>query len=503
MLVFVGTTILIWLSEPLLSLVDTTVVGQTVSNAVVQLASLGPATLLTDSLIYTTYFLAIATTNTMANALAANNYRLLQQTASQSLGLAGCMGILVSSIVFGFGRPLTQWLAGSNNGATGTAASMELIRLATQYSQIRCAVAPLAIMGMVAQAICLASLDTTTPALAVVVASLINVVGDLYLVAGCGMGVHGAAIATATASVASTLVLLRQVYRKMGHWRSLMKTTQTNGTEPPATGSDGDTDKASLLREEQIPFLSLPNRSGLMQLVGLAGPIFFVMIGKIVCYSAMTLRATDFGMIELASHNIMMRIFFFYATFGDSLSQASQTFLPRVLVNNNNNNNNKKQVDGSKNNKNNAGVLQLVRRLAILTTAIGLFTCNVSKFVVHRFGTYFTKEGPILSLMKQHSSFMSLSLLLHPVIMLFEGAIIATRDVRFLVGTYAVTMTLLFGQLGFVTNSFGGVWKALFCFQSMRTVQFGARFLFHTLGGRRGQQQQQHRGNPTNTNTGD
>ena len=78
-LVFVFTTVLIWLTEPLLSLVDTTVVGRppkyprrtslglhSIPLHTVELASLGPATLLCDTLVYLTYFLAIATTNSVS-----------------------------------------------------------------------------------------------------------------------------------------------------------------------------------------------------------------------------------------------------------------------------------------------------------------------------------------------------------------------------------------------------------------------------------------------------
>jgi len=84
-LVFVFTTVLIWLTEPLLSLVDTTVVGRppkfprisktmnihSIPVHTVELASLGPATLLCDTLVYLTYFLAIATTNSVRLQLCA------------------------------------------------------------------------------------------------------------------------------------------------------------------------------------------------------------------------------------------------------------------------------------------------------------------------------------------------------------------------------------------------------------------------------------------------
>lgn len=65
LLVFMMTTAVVWLANPILSLVDTSVVSMTSSakSAIVQIAALGPATILYDSELYTTYFLAITTTN--------------------------------------------------------------------------------------------------------------------------------------------------------------------------------------------------------------------------------------------------------------------------------------------------------------------------------------------------------------------------------------------------------------------------------------------------------
>ena len=70
------------------------------------------------------------------------------------------------------------------------------------------------------------------------------------------------------------------------------------------------------------------------------------------------------GYDEKVKH-IMMRIFFFYATFGDSLSQASQTFVPQVLV-------------GSQNNQ--QQVKKLLTRLSVMATAIGIMNTNVARF---------------------------------------------------------------------------------------------------------------------------
>ncbi|CAN0165342.1 unnamed protein product [Discosporangium mesarthrocarpum] len=67
MLRFILPTLGIWLAAPIMSLVDAGVVG---TRNAVELASLGPAQILCESLIYCSTFLAVATTNLQATALA-------------------------------------------------------------------------------------------------------------------------------------------------------------------------------------------------------------------------------------------------------------------------------------------------------------------------------------------------------------------------------------------------------------------------------------------------
>ncbi len=170
LIVFTATTILIWLSEPLLSLVDTTIVGLTASakSAVVQIAALGPATTLFDSLIYTTYFLAISTTNQLAPGLAAaaavsskstltneqqtNPWKDLRQSTSHLLGLAIVFGSIVTAITFLFGKSIIgQMVGGASN--MGLAEANAIIPLSSNYARIRAAVAPLSILGFVSQSV--------------------------------------------------------------------------------------------------------------------------------------------------------------------------------------------------------------------------------------------------------------------------------------------------------------------------------------------------------------
>ena len=111
------------------------------------------------------------------------------------------------------------------------------------------------------------------------------------------MGVAGASFATACASCGSAFVLIRKI-------------RSTGGKK----------------------FASIPTKKNFVELITFAGPIFGVMMAKLISFSLLSLKAAKFGIISLASHNILLKILFFFTTFGDSLSQVGQTYLPGVML---------------------------------------------------------------------------------------------------------------------------------------------------------------------------
>ena len=476
LIVFISTTIIIWLSEPLLSLVDTTIVGKfasstniaTASNIIkgvapetLQLAALGPATMLCDNAFYLTYFLAMATTNQLATASAKSDDALQMKTTSHALGVASIMGLIITILIFAYGDTLLHYIIGSRGAmVNGMDLTKPIVALSWDYAKIRGVIAPITIMGMIAQAVSLATLDTRTPALAVLVACIINVFGDIFLVAKVGMGLRGAALATAAAGAASSLILIRECKKKVARWQAL---------------APGD----------KRPFISLPDLTSFVTLVKLAGPIFFVIVGKLVCYSAMTLRVSDFGMMPLATHNIMLRVFFFFCTFGDSFSLAAQSFLPKVLYGGGREEvgaNGNSDVKASEPKENTAMAKSLLKRIFMLASVMAVTNSGLAKQIMEKGGSFFTNDMAILTLLSDPSRvfFMMGSVLLHPLIMTMEGSILATRDLGFLVGAYGFTMTIMLSLLKFSTNSFTQVWRALFAFQAIRSVVFGARVFAKT-----------------------
>ena len=480
LILFMGTTVLIWLSEPLLSLVDTTIVGKFGSNVAsgagaaammkgisletIQLAALGPATMLCDNLIYLTFFLAMATTNQLARASAKSDNSLQVKTTSHALGVGSILGVLITLTIFIFGGSLLQYIIGSGGAmVNGVDFTKPIIALSWDYSKIRGIFAPLAIMGMIAQSVSLATLDTRTPALAVLLASIVNIFGDAFLVAKLGMGLRGAAIATAAASTISSLVLIRAAKKKVTKWKS---------------------------PKDKTSFVSLPDLPSLIALVKLAGPIFFVTVGKLVCYSAMTLKASNFGMMPMAAHNIMLRVFFFFTTFGDSFSLAAQSYLPKAFYSNASSSSSSETSDADKDTESEqildsisddtrSLAKSLMKRIISLAAITGVSISVWAKLIMERGGSMFTNDAVLLSLMRDPSrvAYLMGSVLMHPLIMTMEGSLLATRDLKYLMGSYGVTMAIMLAILKFGTDSFTGVWRALFLFQSVRFTSFGWRVI--------------------------
>jgi len=469
--------------------------------------------MLYDSAIYLTYFLSIATTNQLAVASATNDSQSQIKTTSHALGVAALLGSVITLTICFRGGSLIKFLLGSGGFLNGVDMTSDVVAAAISYTRIRAYAAPLVVMGIIAQSISLATLDTRTPALAVLVASLVNIVGDVLLVVFCNFGLSGAALATTAASSASSIILLVETRKKVHRWR------KNSSTES---------------RSKKMNFISFPDIKSFLSLCKLAGPIFFVMIGKLICYSATTFRANSFGMLTVAAHSIMLRIFYFLCPFGDSFSYVAQSFLPTVIygedsgdhevlpvdqsLNYGDGNTNevisscdgehdeskkkivkniidiikkkcvgkKKNIDPSKSSIQNKNVKILLKRILVLASAVAVIDATVSKLILQRCSSIFTNDPIIQSLISEvpiNIFYFMGSVLLHPLIMTFEGVILATRDLGYLVSSYCLTIGILLSLLQFRTITFSHVWRSLLMFQLIRFFLFGVRIFCKTIGG--------------------
>lgn len=200
---FVGPSIGIWVAGPLLSIVDTSVIGLSSTR---DLAALGPATSLCDSSSYLFSFLAVAATSLVARSVAAGSPEQAQAALSATLSTAAWSGAALGAALIVI-APSAMALY------TGDAAGL-LAAPAAVYVRIRALGMPFAVAQGVAQAGFLASKKTRMPLLTVALAAAANLVGDLLLCYGLGLGLAGAAWATTLSQALAAVVIVCAAQRE-------------------------------------------------------------------------------------------------------------------------------------------------------------------------------------------------------------------------------------------------------------------------------------------------
>jgi len=419
---FTIPTLGIWLAGPIMSLVDTSVVGL---SSDLELAGMGPATNLCDSFLYVFTFLAVATTNLLAGALADGDETKSQTVVSHALAIALGAGVFVMLLIEFGGKAMLAATVGADGPL--------LIPVALKYTNIRALGAPFVLMSMVAQASLLGAKDSVTPLVVTLAAGMINYILDVGLVSYGKCGIAGAAVATVIAEVVGTIVLLRALKRSQGPRRL-------------------------------YPFIWLSSPlQDIIKFFSFAGPVFFALFGKSLCYTSLGVAAQMMGTVPLAAHQVMLRCFFFFTTFGDSLSTTAQAFLPGFLVNNNR-----------------LAIGKVVRRLVLISVGVGGLNAALAGLIPSFFPGLFTTSAEIIREMHLLAPWLSASLLAHACTMALEGILLAERELSYLAASYAINTLLVVGglySLRHIGGGIQGVWACLLFFQLSRCTFFAVRLL--------------------------
>uniref|UniRef100_M0ZTZ4 Protein DETOXIFICATION n=1 Tax=Solanum tuberosum TaxID=4113 RepID=M0ZTZ4_SOLTU len=256
---FSGPAVGLWLCGPLMSLIDTAVVGQ---GSSIELAALGPGTVFCDNTSYVFMFLSIATSNLVATALAKQDKDGVQHQISILLfiGLACGVVMLIFTRLFG------TWGITAFTGAHNT----EITNAANTYVQIRGLAWPAMLVGWVAQSASLGIKDSRGPLKALAVATAINGIGDIVLCRFFNYGIAGAAWATMVSQVVAAYMMIAAL-NKNGY----------NGFA-----------------------LSVPSLDELLQIFMLAAPLFLTMMSKVAFYSLLVYYATSMGTHTAAAHQM-------------------------------------------------------------------------------------------------------------------------------------------------------------------------------------------------------
>lgn len=190
------------ISEPLLLLADSAIVGHLGTD---QLAGLGVAANVLGVLTGLSIFLAYATTGMVARRLGAGD---------RARALAGGFDGLVLSVLLGVALCLLlQAVLPLVVGAYGVTPAVAAA--ATSYLRVAALGLPSILLLLAGTGVLRGLQDTRTPLLVVVGANLVNIVANLALVYGAGLGIAGSALGTLVAQTGAAVVVGAVVLRRM------------------------------------------------------------------------------------------------------------------------------------------------------------------------------------------------------------------------------------------------------------------------------------------------
>eukprot|EP00850_Spirogloea_muscicola_P007753 SM000040S14765 [mRNA] locus=s40:216939:221821:+ [translate_table: standard] len=417
---FAGPALGIWLANPLMSLIDTAVIGNSSS---LELAALGPATVVCDQISYMFMFISVATSNLIATAMANEDLDEAARHLSRLLFVGLACGVGLIAFTRFFSVPILRAFVGAKNA--------NLIPAANTYAQIRGYAWPAVLVGSVAQSASLGMQNAWGPLKVLALASLINLVGDLVLCPVLGMGIAGAAWATMASQYVGCALLLLDLHNS-----------------------------------KTIPLaISIPKAEDFLMFIHLAAPILLSMIAKVTFYTILTYIATSLGTVPIAAHQVMIGLYSLFCVVGEPLSQTSQSFMPTFTT-------------GVHRNLKQAR--QLLRSLLGLAVTTGAFMGACAAAVPWVAPQLFTADAAIVSRMRTLTAPLHVALMLTPVVLVLEGTLLAGRDLKFLAIDLLTSLAicvffLVMGQklgMGLVAN-----WWTLVAFQGIRLTQAGLRLL--------------------------
>eukprot|EP00268_Persea_americana_P050532 TRINITY_DN5498_c0_g2_i1.p1 TRINITY_DN5498_c0_g2~~TRINITY_DN5498_c0_g2_i1.p1 ORF type:complete len:557 (-),score=78.18 TRINITY_DN5498_c0_g2_i1:285-1784(-) len=382
---FAGPATGLWVCAPLMSLIDTAVIGQ---GSSLELAALGPGTVVCDYMSYVFMFLSIATSNMVATALARKDRNLVQHQISMLLFIAFICGLGMLFFTKFMGAQMIAAFTGPKN--------LHMAHAANTYVQIRGFAWPALLVGMVAQSASLGMKDSWGPLKALVVASVVNGLGDILLCTVLGYGIAGAAWATMVSQVIAAFMMIDNLNR---------------------TGFSAFS-------------VSVPSPNELLQIFELAAPVFITMTSKIAFYSLLTYFGTAMGTTTIAAHQVMIGVFCMCTVWGEPLSQTAQSFLPEFIY-------------GVHQNLMKARML--LRSLLIIGACTGLVLGTIGTSVPWFLPYAFTSDHAVVGEMHKVLLPYFLALIVTPSTHGLEGTLLAGRDLRFL--SISMSGCFIFGGL--------------------------------------------------------
>ncbi len=271
-------------AQPLFVMADTAIVGQLGTDP---LAGLGVGSTLTLALVGVFVFLAYGSTATVARLMGAGREKDAAESGVQAMWLALVLGAVVGVVSWGFAPQLATWL-----GAGGAVHEQAVAYLRWSLPGL-----PGMFLVLAATGTLRGMADGRTPMVLAIGAAVLNLVGDIVLVFGLGMGIAGSGAATAFAETLMGLTAAGIVARGAARAGA--------GRRPRLAGM-----RTSLLVGVPLLIRTLALRTALL---------------------LTTWTAARSGAVALAAHQVGFTIWSFLQYVLDALAIAGQTLIGRAL----------------------------------------------------------------------------------------------------------------------------------------------------------------------------
>ncbi|TWD80491.1 putative MATE family efflux protein [Kribbella amoyensis] len=271
-------------SEPLMLLADSAIVGHLGTP---QLAALGVAGTILQTLVGVCVFLAYGTTSAVARRIGAGDHRGALAQGIDGLWLALLLGLVLALA----GLALAPAAIGAFDPSPDVAGH------ATTYLRISCLGIPSMLLLLAATGVLRGLQDTRTPMVVAIAANLLNIALNLLLVYGLDLDIAGSAMGTVLAQTAAGVALVVVVVR----------------------GARRDGAK---LR---------PDRPGILASAQSGVPLFVRTLTLRVGIVLTTFVATSIGTTSVAAHQVAFTLWSLLALALDAIAIAAQALTGRAL----------------------------------------------------------------------------------------------------------------------------------------------------------------------------
>jgi Na+-driven multidrug efflux pump len=302
--------------------------------------------------------------------------------------------------------------------------------------------------------------DSVTPLIAILYSTITNVVGDYILVKHFKMGLRGAAIATLFAQWAATAALLGPARKRLLRNRDF-----------------------GLYKKKEVT----PESTSGRQFLAFAAPVLTLILGKLAAFGFMThaAAAVPGQPTPLASHQIILSLFFFVSPFLEVISQTAQTFIPPYLapiteyVAKRKKQNPKYEAAADPTAKAwEAAAFSCGNSLMKIGFGSAIVVASLASLVPGFFGGLLTSDTTVKEAVKPLAKYLWAGAFLTAPVAVSEGILLARRELKFLASIYLVSTALLPSALLRVKHVGGNVeqvWACFAVFQLFRATCFAGR----------------------------